>query len=219
MKSKLIILFFLISIFPTILSADIVPYCNNKISQHVLKKLDKRLKDTYKFMDKEIVKLQKILQQIIKTERSQKKYSQTIVKREKQISKRLDELLDVQKEISKEINKFKGAENIHGLVLSFSANVSKYFDKYKEMLKEDISFEKKLKELIAQNIVIEKKMLAFLALIESLNASEQAVESGIEQIVQIISSIYTEEVAADLEHNKTQIEKDLAGTENLNPLA
>ena len=40
MRSKLIILFFLISIFPTILSADIVPYCNNKISQDVLKKLD-----------------------------------------------------------------------------------------------------------------------------------------------------------------------------------
>ena len=40
MRSKLIILFFLISIFPNILSADIVPYCNNKISQDVLKKLD-----------------------------------------------------------------------------------------------------------------------------------------------------------------------------------
>jgi len=40
MRRKLIFLFFLISIFPAISSADIGPHCNNKISQDVLKNFD-----------------------------------------------------------------------------------------------------------------------------------------------------------------------------------
>jgi len=40
MRKKIVILFFLISIFPTISNANIDPYCNSKLSQNILKNLD-----------------------------------------------------------------------------------------------------------------------------------------------------------------------------------
>lgn len=169
-----------------------------KKNKKYLTQLDDSLKNTYKILEKEIKSLRSELRKVMRLNRSANKYARGLRKREKELEKRFKKLKDQQEKIEKAIGKFKGAQNIHQLVLSYSEDIKKYFETYNGIISEDINFENILKNIALNNILIEKKMLSVLKLLEGLENSEEAIEKGAEAAIEIASVVFSEDVSGSL---------------------
>ena len=177
------------------LNKEIAMLQKNKNS---LKVLNDQLKNTYKILKNELKKLKQLIRQITKSNRVAKKYDRQLKKREKQLEKRFSKLKGQQEKISEAIENFQGAENLHGLVLSFSEHLTKYFKIYEDLIRQDISFENVLKNITLNNILVEKKMLTFLELLNGLESSEEAIEKGAQAATQLAAVVFSEDVAGSL---------------------
>lgn len=172
---------------------------NNQVALEAAKGQLERL---HALIDAEIAQLKKILAEIVKVERAQKRHSKGLKRRDSKLSKRLSKLEERQKGIEESIGKFHGAEEISGLILAFSHHLNQYFGFYIDTLKEDLSFEQLLREFILNNILVERSTEKLMELLIQLDNSEKAVAEGTARIIGL-ARIYNQDVS-------TQINQELA---------
>lgn len=153
------------------------------------RQINKKLKDTYKFMKKEIKEMKKLLRKILKSDKSQKRYWRKLKKREGQVEKRFNKLEKSFDEIRKQEGAFAAGATPQTVAVEISPAISGFFEKLKEVAKEDLSFDKQAKSIATENIVLAKQMEAFEKLEQSLTESEEAVEKGAGAVTQLISAI------------------------------
>jgi len=164
-----------------------------------------------KIIDKEIKKLKTIIVDVIKISLSQRRHKNKLKRKDKDIKKKLKTLQKKQEELQKEIEKHTKGEKsseFQRLALQSSIKINSFFNYYKNIIEEEIKFITILKTISLQNIQVELKMESFLKLLEALEESEQAIEKGTEAILNIVSTIMTNDVSAKLSEQAAILETE-----------
>ncbi len=175
-----------------------------------LEKVISQLNKTYSMISLELTQLQQILQDLINYTKKETDYAKKIDRREKDINNRLKTMQEHQEKLQKTIKELDSADKIYPVTLAFSTQIKEYFLFYIFFLKEDITFEQKLREVVQQNIFIEKKLETFEKLLSSLKDTEESIESGIQSIINIISTIMTDNVRSSLQAQRKIIQEATA---------
>jgi len=175
-----------------------------------LEKIITQLNKTYSMIDLELTQLQQILQDLINYTKKETNYAKKLDRREKDINNRLKTMKEHQDKLQKTIKELDSPDKIYPVTLAFSTQIKEYFLFYIFFLKEDITFEQKLREVVQQNIFIEKKLETFQKLLSSLEDTEESIESGIQSIINIISTIMTDNVRSSLQAQRRIIEEAAA---------
>ena len=155
------------------------------------KNVNKQLEATYDFMKSEIRQMKKLLKYVLKNERDIKSYDKSLESRKKEINKRFKDLREVVSLIEKVAEKFKIA-NPHEVALVLSTQLKNYFKIYSRILEEDLSFDNTVKDITIKNFVISQQMDAFQQLTTALTQSEEAIESGVQALTELIGGIVGE---------------------------
>ncbi len=175
-----------------------------------LERIISQLNKTYSMIDLELSQLRQILQDLISYTTKEKDYAKTLDRREKEIDNRLKTMTQHQDKLQQTIKDLDSPDKIYPVTLAFSAQIKEYFLFYIFFLKEDVAFEQKLREIVQQNIFIEKKEEIFSKLLSSLEDTEESIESGIQSIINIISTIMTDNVRASLQTERKIIQEATA---------
>src|SRR3989338_7233316 len=157
-----------------------------------------------------ITQLEQILQDLINYTKKETNYAKKLDRREKDINNRLKTMKEHQDKLQKTIKELDSPDKIYPVTLAFSTQIKEYFLFYIFFLKEDITFEQKLREVVQQNIFIEKKLETFQKLLSSLEDTEESIESGIQSIINIISTIMTDNVRSSLQAQRKIIQEATA---------
>ncbi|MBI2661876.1 hypothetical protein HYX11_00260 [Candidatus Woesearchaeota archaeon] len=186
------------------LSKEIEMLQRNAVS---LQELNEQIEKTYVMMELEITQLQQILKDVVEIVKNERKYSKTIDRREKELKNRLKEISKKWEGINKNIEQLNSSELLYPVILKYSQQIQEFYNFYITLLQEDFNFEQKLKDIVTQNGIIENKLNAFLKLLLSLNESEKAVDAGLESVLAIMNTIYTEDVKVFLQKERKNIEE------------
>ena len=135
--------------------------------------------------------MKKLLKYVLKNERDIKSYDKSLESRKKEINKRFKDLREVVSLIEKVAEKFKIA-NPHEVALVLSTQLKNYFKIYSRILEEDLSFDNTVKDITIKNFVISQQMDAFQQLTTALTQSEEAIESGVQALTELIGGIVGE---------------------------
>ena len=155
------------------------------------KKIHNQLKAAYAFMKKEMKEMKNLLNYVVANEKEIKKYEKILEEREKQVNKRFKSLEEGSSSIENASSKFKTA-NPHEAALALSSSLKLYFQTYSKILEDDLGFDNAVKGIIIKNFVISQQIGAFQQLAAALTQSEEAVESGVEALTELIKGIADE---------------------------
>ena len=164
-----------------------------------------------KIIDKEIKELKKIIHDIVKLSINKRSQKNKLKRKEKDLKKKTKELQKKQEEFQTEIEKNTKKDNsfeFQRLALQSSIKINSFFDYYKKVIIKDIELIEVLKTISLQNIQIELKTESFLKLIEALEDSEQAIKRGTEAILNIVSTIMSEDISSVLSEQAAILEAE-----------
>ncbi|MBI2655429.1 hypothetical protein HYX06_03330 [Candidatus Woesearchaeota archaeon] len=154
--------------------------------------LNRQLKATYAFMKKEIREMRKLLKYILANEKTLAAAEKVLGKRREDIRGRIVKLKSALALIQSAESLFSESSSHYEIALALADGVKKYFEAYKSILQDDLSFDKSVKIITVKNFVIAQQMQAFQKLESALRQSEEAVETGIEAITQLMGNIVGE---------------------------